>query len=474
MATILVVDDHALNRQFLVTLLGQHGHHVLEASDGHEAVESARANHPDLVITDVLMPVLDGYGLVKKLRLDAATASMKVVFYTAHYAEHEARALAKSCDVASVLPKPAASTDVLSTVNRVLSTNRGEAAMEVTAVTAATFDGAHLSLLTDKLAETAGELGAANARLRALINVGLDFAAEPDLGQRLKQLSAAARELFGATYVTIGMVDRDDGKVQRLVTSGIDGPPWINNGDAVAGLLATTFSERRIVRGHNEGGDPTTLALPVLHPAVQAFLAAPIASPAHVYGWICLVGNEGMAFTADDEELVAALAGQLGRIFEIEHVITEREQAEVELRRERDRAQRYLDTAEVILLALDLDGRMTQVNRYACTMLGYTAEELIGRDWKTVLPPRVREQYQRAFDSLLAGEVGEVENPIQCASGEERLIQWRNTLLRDDTGHVIGTFSSGIDVTERDRSADALRGAEERTQFALETARLGI
>ena len=54
---------------------------------------------------------------------------------------------------------------------------------------------------------------------------------------------------------------------------------------------------------------------------------------------------------------------------------------------ERDRAQRYLDTPDVILLALDLDGRITLVNRYACSILGWTADELIGRNWiETCLP----------------------------------------------------------------------------------------
>ena len=63
-----------------------------------------------------------------------------------------------------------------------------------------------------------------------------------------------------------------------------------------------------------------------------------------------------------------------------------------DLRTERDRAQRYLDTAGVILLALDLDGRIALVNRYACSVLGWTAGELLGRDWiETCLPARRRD-----------------------------------------------------------------------------------
>ena len=57
-ATILVVDDHAPSRQFLVSLLTYKGHHLIEASDGAEALARVRAERPDLVISDILMPTM--------------------------------------------------------------------------------------------------------------------------------------------------------------------------------------------------------------------------------------------------------------------------------------------------------------------------------------------------------------------------------------------------------------------------------
>jgi PAS domain S-box-containing protein len=150
-------------------------------------------------------------------------------------------------------------------------------------------------------------------------------------------------------------------------------------------------------------------------------------------------------------------------------------ESEERLRHERDRAQRYLDTAEVILLALDLDGRITLVNRYACSVLGWTADELLGRDWiETCLSTRIRGEFRKKFHSLLDGDLSVVENHVLTRSGEERLIEWRNRLLQDDEGRVIGTFSSGADITERNRAAHALRTAEERMRFALEAAGVGI
>src|SRR5260370_8994516 len=83
MPTVLIVDDHPVNRNLLVTLLGYSGHTLLEACDGAEAMRIARARHPYLVITDLVMPVMDGYKLVPELRAYPPLPPTTVIFYTA-------------------------------------------------------------------------------------------------------------------------------------------------------------------------------------------------------------------------------------------------------------------------------------------------------------------------------------------------------------------------------------------------------
>lgn len=352
MATILVVDDLAANRRFLVTLLRSRGHQLHEAANGAEALAAARAEHPDLVITDVLMPVMDGYEFVRQLRLDPATSGIAVVFHTAHYGAREARELALSSGVSYVLTKPAEAAGVLRIVDRVLS---GELMTEMRpdASPATAFDREHLRLLTDKLSENAGDLRAANARLRALINIGLELASERESERLLDSVCADARDLFGATYVTLGIVDRNDQTVQRFASAGADASRWIKIGDPVWGILGIVVAERRTLRGDNPGGDPARLQLPALHPEVQAFLAAPIASAAQVYGWICLVGNEGRTFTEDDEQLMLALSGQVGRIYELEDEIRERKQRTEALRIAEERTRFALEAAGVGIWDMD-------------------------------------------------------------------------------------------------------------------------
>jgi len=120
MATILIVDDRASNREFLVTLLGYQGHRLVEATDGAGALALARAELPALVIADVLMPTMDGYEFVHQLRADPAIARTPVIFYTAHYHEREAQNLARACGVAHLLTKPCEPAQVLRTVDAAL------------------------------------------------------------------------------------------------------------------------------------------------------------------------------------------------------------------------------------------------------------------------------------------------------------------------------------------------------------------
>src|SRR5580704_2941477 len=120
MATILIVDDRPINREFLVTLLGYGGHRLLEASDRAEGLATAKAVPIDLVIADILMPIMDGYEFVRQLRADPASAAIPVIFYTAHYHEKEAEALARACGVWHLLTKPCEPDVVLRTVDAAL------------------------------------------------------------------------------------------------------------------------------------------------------------------------------------------------------------------------------------------------------------------------------------------------------------------------------------------------------------------
>ena len=178
------------------------------------------------------------------------------------------------------------------------------------------------------------------------------------------------------------------------------------------------------------------------------------------------IGREVVAKRRDGSVFPVDLAvsevrvGKGGLFTGIIRDITERKDAEEALRREKERAQTYLDVAGVIMLALDSDGKVSLINRKGREILGYESHEVLGKDWfEHFLPERERRAIRSVFDRIVAGEVEPLEfheNVVLTRSGEERLIEWHNTRLTDSDGQVIGTLSSGNDITARERMSQEL------------------
>jgi two-component system, NtrC family, sensor kinase len=184
--------------------------------------------------------------------------------------------------------------------------------------------------------------------------------------------------------------------------------------------------------------------------------------------------TDGRVFDRYSAPMRGADGVYYGRVWYFRDV-SESKRAEATLRRERDRAQQYLDVADVILMALDLDGRITLINRTGCSILGWEEHELIGRHWiETCSPETQWDARTRTLRQLQAGDVSPFEDRVVTKSGEERLIAWSHTILRDQAGEMIGTLSSGTDITARSQAVEALRLAEEWMRFALQNAGVGI
>lgn len=138
---------------------------------------------------------------------------------------------------------------------------------------------------------------------------------------------------------------------------------------------------------------------------------------------------------------------------------------EMELRKQRDTAQQYLDIAGVMFVALDQEGRVTLCNPKGCEVLGWRQGEILGRDWfETCIPEGNRREVRDVFDRLIRGEIEPVEyfeNPVLTRQGEERMVWWHNS-LRSSQGRVIGILSSGEDITERMKDAEAIVASREQ------------
>jgi CheY-like chemotaxis protein len=119
MKTVLIADDRATGRELVRAALEKAGFQMIEASDGLEALKFARENRPDLIILDLHMPGLDGFGVIRELRRDALFAATPVVALTASAMQGD-RDRAMSAGFTGYITKPIHLAALRSEIERLL------------------------------------------------------------------------------------------------------------------------------------------------------------------------------------------------------------------------------------------------------------------------------------------------------------------------------------------------------------------
>jgi diguanylate cyclase (GGDEF)-like protein/PAS domain S-box-containing protein len=435
MATILIVDDHAINRQFLLTLLGYGGHTLLEAAEGARALQLVRSERPDLVITDILMPNMDGYEFVTRMRADSKVAQTPVIFYTASYRAREARSMAQACGVHWVLQKPSEPETILKTVQEALG-SPSQPSTHLAPQLSASIEADQFSSINDQLLEYLGELGSTDdsmlefgqpggvldatldvdttleaqrnhlrviarkmstsltslqtvsLRLTRLVELGLDLAAERDPGRMLEILCRAAHGICGAQYAAVAMLEDDSRRLRYCFARGLsqEVQAALRQIAPQTGILGQLLGDRIPARLMNHTGQPQALGLPASHPPVHSFLGVPIVSKEQAYGWLYLANKtDNTNFSDVDEQVIATIASQLAAAYEnlvlyekvhrqrsqLQLEVTERKQAQEALRRNLRGRTVLARCNHVLVHAVDENDLLTEMCRTIVDTGGY-------------------------------------------------------------------------------------------------------
>ena len=157
--------------------------------------------------------------------------------------------------------------------------------------------------------------------------------------------------------------------------------------------------------------------------------------------------------------------------------ITERKRAEEALREQRDFSESLIETAQVIILVLDTQGRIVRFNPYMEKLVGYDLDEVKGRDWfETFLTPEnsrtIKPLFQKAVEDIQThGNV----NPIITKDGRTILVEWNDKTLKDKEGRTVGLLAIGQDITRRkqaEETREKLQAQLIRTQKAESLGRM--
>jgi PAS domain S-box-containing protein len=526
---ILIVDDQPLNLKLLKAQLEAEGHTVAEAPNGVEALSRLDSMALDVIISDILMPVMDGYRLCGKVRSSERHRNLPFIFYTATYTSPADEELCLQLGANRYLRKPVHAWEMLAAIEEAL-----DSSYRPPQVTLQEQDilkeyserlifkleqkNAELANLSDRLKVKVSALDAATdaiviADAKGVISwVNRAFSAgrsESAIGMALRDVIELPEDISRETYWKTHAEHAWRGESATRLRDGalhfdeVIVTPVFDSGDAITNFVAVIRDATR--------RKETEEQLRETHERLHEFLDR---SPAILYAlkiegesitpryvsenivrllgvsqeetlsmewWLDSIHpddragayagmseaiNEGDSHTEyrlrhrdgtyhwvhDARRLVRDASGRPSEIVGATTDITERRQAQDDLRESERRFQSMLSNLELITMMLDGQARISYCNDHLLRLTGWKREELLGRDWfETFIPPELSAELHKTFSNLLSDlpEAWHHENEILTRSGKRLLIRWNNSCLRSPSGEVIGMASIGEDVSER-------------------------
>jgi diguanylate cyclase (GGDEF)-like protein/PAS domain S-box-containing protein len=482
MATILVVDDRPSNRAYLLALLGFTEHTLLEAENGAVALGLVRSARPDLIITDILMPTMDGYEFVQRLRADHALAATRVIFYSAVYAERETLAMARSCGVRTVLAKPSDPQDIMNAVNAELGLSAAAPAAPAPPSPASLSvqdgpqpPGSAFPAPQPELADP--ELG---ARLAELEDMCLHLAGERQIEGLADAFLCAAGRILRADQMALCLLESDERTIRHLGATGyaaaLGAPALLATSATGAVRLPGALLEARQPLLLQEG-DTLLASLPPGLPPAGSFLGLPVRDLRHLHGWMYFVRAPGApAFGPDERCWASALAAHLAVAYEnlnlygvvqrhaaqLQLEATARAQADAALRESEHRlelARQVFDSTQESIMMTDACANIVAVNPAFEQITGYREADVIGRNPRLLRSGRHDAPFYRCMWSSLE-EHGQWRGEIwnRRRNGEVYPSRTSISAVRDEAGKLTAYVSVSTDLS-------ALKAAHHQLDF---------
>ncbi len=202
----------------------------------------------------------------------------------------------------------------------------------------------------------------------------------------------------------------------------------------------------------------------------------PIRQEGSVAGAMSFFSDQAGFFTDQEIQLLSELTADLS--FALDHLKEEerRERAEKELKRERDFNQTLIQSSPTFFVALDVEGKILLMNNLMLNTLGYSEEEVIGKDSLDLFVPEEEHHMLReVFGRLVErGESTKNENHVRARDGRQFLVEWYGKPICKENGELDYFIGIGIDITERKRMEEAWQKSEKQYRDLFENSPLGI
>jgi len=225
MTKVLIVDDNEQNLYMLQVLLGGHGYEVISAQNGVEALEKARSDPPDVIISDILMPAMDGFALCREWKQDKVLQPIPFVFYSATYTDPKDETFALGLGAERFIVKPVDPAIFVRLLQEILENH--EAGKLISSpdplVEEETFIKEYNEALIRKLEDKMMQLEKTNRRLLGLQEASAVMTSCLGLEDVLQHIGQGALEALNSSAVWILVVNEDDQTLNgKIMVSTVD------------------------------------------------------------------------------------------------------------------------------------------------------------------------------------------------------------------------------------------------------------
>ncbi len=479
---VLVADDNPDSRRQLQIRLSSNGFDVLTASNGAEALARALQTPPDVIISDILMPVMDGFSLCRAWKRDEKLHRIPFIFHSATYADENDRAFALSIGAERFIVKPEEPEILVKTIQDVITASRERPSSDggrdaSLPVKDEDYLQQYNATLVRKLEVKMQELGKINRELehgmadRARVEQALRTVSEcnqalvraPDEPTLLTDICRILVDFGRYRFVWVGFALEDEKKsVMPVAYAGFD--------ESYIQQLHISWDDTE--RGRGPTGTAIRTGEPVvMHDISQDEHFAPWRSEAMKRGYAASVAlplkQDGRAFGAlniytdradafDDEEmrLLRQLANDLAYGVMTLRMRARHAQVESALRTSEAKYRELVQNANSIILRWTRDGKITFLNEFGQRFFGYTEEEIYGRHVVGTIVPEAEtggRDLSTLMDQVCADPMAFEQNINENMrrDGSRVWISWTNKVVLNAKGEVAEILSIGADITER-------------------------
>jgi PAS domain S-box-containing protein len=455
---VLITDDNTTNRKLLRAVLESENHVVFESDNGISALQILDQTQVDAVISDILMPEMDGYRLCYEIRKNSKFRTLPFIVYTASYTSPSDEKVALQFGVDKFLRKPASSDEIVKSLYEVLASVKIRARDELQIPEEAEAMRGYNQVLVRKLEETIVDLSAANQTLAErsalaefVAAVSTAISEANGLREMLRHCCDAMVRHLDAAFSRIWTLNEKENVLELQASSGMythidGGHSRIPVGQFKIGLIA---SERVPHLTNAVVGDPRVHDQEwAKREGMVAFAGYPMLIADHLVGVMAVFSRKPLSQNTLDA---------MGSVAQNIAVGVQRQLAEGDLRRSEERFRELAENINEIFFVADPSGGTVHYASPAYEGITGQKRDVLYQNphaWLEIIHPDDRPLVEQAFGDNT--ESLDQEYRIVRSNGDVRWLRSRAFPVKGESGAVIRVVGIAADITKRKLAEERL------------------